>query len=128
MADLILTLGGEPHLVSFPTRFAEREELVFAVANHAPRGCAACLGLCCPSLYPSGAEDYKAANYNALDFGGRVYSTLREEGHSAASIIEAGIKVFKLLQAALYPRAVEVSEAVDFTEASAAPPTSLPCA
>ena len=119
-----IDLLGSAHPWTLPERFTERDELAHAIATHRPRGAAACLGLCCPDLVPDGPARYAAARYDALEFGGLVYADLRQRGASPAEIITAGVEIANALILALYPRAAEVEQAVDFTAAGAAPSTA----
>lgn len=123
-----IDLLGSSHPWTLPERFTERDELAHAIATHRPRGAAACLGLCCPSLVPDGPARYAAARYDALEFGGVVYGLLREAGAGPVEIIVAGGEIANALLLALYPRAAEVEEAEGFTAAGAAPSTAPPSA
>ena len=108
-----VSLQGRNHAVTLPD-FAAREELVVAYGEaRNKRGgsllrvYAAFLGLCTRLGREAGA-DYGECRYDALAFGGKVYSYLREKGVTPAQLSEAAIPVVVHVAEATFPRAEEV--------------------
>lgn len=113
-----ITVLGKEHAVVLPN-FAAREELAHARSKSARRkGSAAfrvigaALGLCTRL----GRDEYAntslvECDYDLHDYGGRVYSYLMTHGGDQDEIFAMGVKVLDLVEANMFPRAIEVEEA-----------------
>lgn len=113
-----VTLLGKEHAITLPN-FAAREELVHAhiksarrKGDHIYRVLGAALGLCTRL----GREGYAntsmvECDYDLRDYGGRVYSYLREHGAEHEEIGLAANAVLDHVRDNLFPRKDEVTEA-----------------
>jgi len=124
-APATVALLGRQYVVSLPG-FAEREEIVGTFAQHQEdemrlrRVLAAAIGLCCGLGAASGAS-LAACRFDILDYGGKVYSYLREQGAGLEDVATAGLALVGPIASALFPREEEVAEVAGFTESEAAP-------
>lgn len=113
-----VTLLGKEHAVVLPN-FAGREELAHAhikssrrKADHIYRVLGAAIGLCTRI----GREGYAntslvECDYDLREYGGRVYSYLREQGATHEQVGEAATAILAHVRENLFPRAPEVDEA-----------------
>jgi hypothetical protein len=122
-----ITILGAQHVVALPN-FADRELLIMAWTAHGADGdqrgvrvYAAAIGACCGIGQRAGASLAKS-KYDALAYGGEVYSYLREQGATPIEIVQAATPLLRTLAEALFPREPEVVDAAGFTDA-AGPPT-----
>ena len=104
---------GRRHHVRLPD-FAAREELAVAYSEACRRrgvtllrACAAILGLCTRLGTEAGA-DYARHRFDALSYGGEMYSWLRQQGMTPADVTTQAILVLGPLTQALAPREEEV--------------------
>jgi hypothetical protein len=118
MADIqTITLLGRSHAVTLPD-FAAAEELLAALGetkDGAPsrrlRAMSAIVGLCTRVGRESGA-DYAAHRFDALAYGGEVYSWLRGRKASPSEIATAALTILGPLTDSLFPREQEVTDAM----------------
>ena len=114
-----ITLLGEQHAVVLPD-YAAREDLFLAHVeagkkrrgNSLFRVLSAAIGLCTRIGGEKRANvSYAACGYDAMEYGGKVYSWLREQGASHEDIAREGRVVMDLVAINLFPREHEVAEA-----------------
>lgn len=109
-------IQGKSYTYKAPRSFAEREELVQAllgvngVSSGFYRALSAMIGLCSP-VGKEAKADYAKCRFDPLEYGGVVYSYLREQGAGYQEIFQAGLACKEQLEQVLYPRADEVDEA-----------------
>lgn len=113
-APATITLLNRAHAVLLPS-FADREDLYWAYTRAvrrrdlAPlRAGAALLGMCTRIGRAAGVE-LAGCDHNVLEYGGRIYSWLREQGCSAKDIADAVKVVYPLLSKSLMPREAEIT-------------------
>jgi hypothetical protein len=97
-----------------PASVAIRYEVAYAAAENESRAFAAALGVCWPKL--GKRVRYR---YDVMAYGGQVIEFLLEEGWSYMDIQSAGVVAYAHIAQTL-PRASEVKEAEDFSEAAPA--------
>lgn len=114
-----ITLLGESHAVVLPD-YAAREDVFLAhvEAGKKRRGNAlfrvlsAAIGLCTRVGGEKRANvSYAACSYDAMEYGGKVYGWLREQGVEHEDIAREGRVVIDAITGSLFPREFEVSEA-----------------
>ena len=117
-----ITLLGRSHAIALPD-FAAREELMVALGETQARAgsarlraYAAALGLCTRLGRESGA-DYAGHRFDALAYGGAVYSYLREQGATPADVATAAVPLAAILAESTFPRQAEVDTAMGKSEA-----------
>lgn len=77
---------------------------------------AAFLGLC-TQMGDQARANWSKCNCNAMDYGGKVLSWLLEQGATRAEAAEAAKVLPGWLKQYMFPRAAEVQEKQDFSEA-----------
>ena len=112
----------------YPTalpNFAAREEVVGAWSEYAASGdqrimrvAGAVIGLCCPSISTKAGTSYGKAGFSVLQFGGAVYSYLREQGMQPNDVVSLASPLCSALAEELAPRESEVEEKAGFTRAA----------
>ena len=122
-------LSGEKYPIILPP-FAEREDIAVGYSSEAKRprrqqrALVGALGLCVPALELGGIDLYEELDLDLVKYGGRVYSTAMEKGHSRDDIIAAAVECFTVVCNSLFPREKDVSDKANFTE----PPEEQPTA
>ena len=113
-----VTILGKEHNITLPD-FTAREELFHAYVdsgrkkgNAIFRVFAGAIGLCTRIGRENHANvSYADCRFDVLDYGGKVYSYLREKEVSHEEIATQGKVILDRIQLNLFPRAAEVEEA-----------------
>jgi len=120
--DQTITIAGKAYPVTLPD-FVLRDDIVIAWYEAAPKNdasklrrvAAAAIGLCTTAGAKSGAKfDGEAL----LLYGGKVYTSLREQGASISSIIESGGALVSICSDGLFAREAEVEARAGFSDPS----------
>ena len=120
--DRTITIAGKAYPVTLPD-FAIRDDIALSWheattgndVSKVRRVAAAAIGLCTTACATSGAS------YNGTGlvfYGAKVYNSLREQGASIASIIEAGGVVVSVCTDGLFAREAEVEARASFSDPS----------
>lgn len=120
--DQTITIAGKAYPVTLPD-FATRDDIVIAWheattkndASKLRRVAAAAIGLCTTAGAKSGASFDGTA---LILYGGKVYTSLREQGASISSIIVAGSEVVSVCSHELFAREAEVDARASFSDPS----------
>ena len=114
-------LSGSTYSIEHPP-FAEREDIAVGYSSEAKRprrqqrALVGALGLCVPALELGGIDLYEELELDLVKYGGRVYSTALEKGHSRDEIISAAVTCFTAVCESLFPREAAVAEKANFTD------------
>ena len=120
--DTTITIAGKAYPVTLPD-FVIRDDIVIAWheaaskndASKLRRVAAAAIGLCTMAGAKSGASFDGSA---LLLYGGKVYTSLREQGATISAILEAGGEVVSVCSDGLFAREAEVEARAGFSDPS----------